>query len=331
MLHVRVLGAGSGLPSATRDTSGLWIEAVDADTPRAEVRRASVQPEGAAATDRGPWTAATRRTIGPPATPVPVPTASARGAGVLIDCPGSVVHKLATFGMPLAAVRLVILTHDHVDHVYGLPHLLHARAIAEQIDQLDIFGPRQTLDTVRAMIAVHGLEGPRYGPVALHIVPPESGHSVDLDLGRNQDALRADVTSALSIRSTPADHARETLALRVDERVAHAATGSGARPPSFGLSSDTRPSSTIAELCRGVDLLLHDCGGLHSELSELEAPHSSARQAGEVARLAEARELALGHLSPCTDQQSELWLAEAANTFRGPVRLASDGDLYELR
>ena len=255
-LTVHVLGAGSGRPTARRDTTSLLIAA----------------PDG--------WT--------------------------LVECPGGIVHKLARWGVVPERLRRVILTHSHVDHVYGLPHLLHAMAIADGGSQLVLHAPEQTLATVRQMMATHDLTGPGYPVMELLPIAMEPGTEI---VGE----------SALRICCTPTRHGRDTVALRFETRDA-----------AFGHSSDTCPSEGVAALCQGVDLLLHDCGGFHADIETFGAHHSSALQAGEIAAAAGAGALALIHLGAAAERDEAALASEAASAFDGPVCLAHDGDRYGL-
>lgn len=49
-----------------------------------------------------------------------------KAGDILLDCGGSPPHKLAQIGADLGRIRGVLLTHDHSDHVYGLPLLVQA-------------------------------------------------------------------------------------------------------------------------------------------------------------------------------------------------------------
>jgi ribonuclease Z len=70
-----------------------------------------------------------------------------------------------------------------------------------------------------------------------------------------------------------------------------------------------------------VDLLIHEAtGGDHG--------HSSAADAGEIAREAGAVKLALIHY-PVRGVDPEAWRL-AASEFPGPVTLARDGDVHPL-
>ncbi len=173
----------------------------------------------------------------------------------LVDCPGGVVSKLARLGRAPEAVQRVILTHDHVDHIYGLPHLIHALAIGGSDRGVPVYGPRDTLATVDAALRAYGLVGPDYPAVVNHVVAVEPMTTV--------------LEEEVHIVASPARHSRPTLALRVE--CAEAV---------LGLSSDTLPCTETQRLCVDADIMLHDCGGLDADRASFGAHHASAAEAG---------------------------------------------------
>ena len=253
-LAIHVLGSGTGLPTAERDTSSLLVRC----------------PDG--------WT--------------------------LIDCPGALVHRLARLGVRPADVRRLLVTHNHVDHIYGFPHLVHALGIEGTVESLELHAPAQTLGTIAAMARVHSLSGGRYPALALREIELAEGFQVV-------------ESSGLRISATPTSHGRDTVALRFDAGAA-----------AFCHSSDTRPSRSVAELARGVDLLMHDCGGPHRLRDRFSVNHSSAREAAEAATTAGVGRLVLMHLGSRSDEDLTECLAEAGALFGGPVALARDGECY---
>ena len=256
-MRLTVLGSGSGLPTAHRDTCCLLVES--------------------------------------------------QSDPVLVDCAGGIVSKLARAGIELPALRRVVLTHDHVDHLYGLPHLLHARAVHGACGPLRIFAPAVTLQRVEGMIELHGTRGGRYPETELCEVPLEPGVVVDED-------------ARIRITSTPVRHGRDTIGLRLD-----GASGAVAH------SSDTLPSPELIRLARGVEVLLHDCGGLHADRDPgFGAHHASAREAGEVAAQAGAGQLLLMHLGTDEHEALRAFEAEAAAAFGRPVHAARDGEVVIL-
>jgi len=81
-------------------------------------------------------------------------------------------------------------------------------------------------------------------------------------------------------------------------------------------SCDTEPCLAVEELAAEADVLIHEATG--------QSPgHSSAAQAGEIAKKAQALSLYLIHYDIRSDDPQRL-VTEAQNTFDGPITLAED-------
>ena len=104
-----------------------------------------------------------------------------RGAdwAVLIECGGSPIQKLAQLGVGLEDLRAVILSHQHPDHLYGLPALVQGLWIGGREASLPIYGPKQALDRARDLLELLELAD-REGMFAVewHPVPLREGREV---------------------------------------------------------------------------------------------------------------------------------------------------------
>jgi ribonuclease Z len=226
-----------------------------------------------------------------------------RGAdwAVLVECGGSPLHKLAQLGVGLEDLRAVILSHQHPDHLYGLPALVQGLWIGGREASLPIYGPKQALDRARDLLELLELAD-REGMFAVEWqpVPLREGREV-----RSWGDIRVSVA--------PVVHAgNDTLALRLED------TSTGR---AIVYSADTEPCPALIQLAAGADLLLHEATGDHPG-------HSSPAQAAEVAREAGVAQLALIHY-PVRGVDLEAWRRRAAG-FPGPVSLARDGDAFSL-
>src|SRR5439155_18451816 len=97
------------------------------------------------------------------------------------------------------------------------------------------------------------------------------------------------------------------------------------------VSGDTRPCAALAEAARQADVLIHEATFSDDEQARaLETRHSTAREAGRVAREAKARRLVLTHLSSRHDVDSAPLLTQAREEFNGPSEIAYDGLSIEL-
>ncbi|UCC95174.1 MAG: ribonuclease Z [Candidatus Omnitrophota bacterium] len=73
----------------------------------------------------------------------------------LVDCPGSVVHKLLKIGADFKKLRNVIITHQHPDHIYGIISLVHTQCYLN--DKLNIFSNTYTIRIIKKLVKIFGL------------------------------------------------------------------------------------------------------------------------------------------------------------------------------
>ena len=220
---------------------------------------------------------------------------------VLVECGGSPLQKLAQLGIGLEELQALILSHQHPDHIYGLPALVQGLWIGGRENPLPIYGPAQALDRAMALLELLDLAD-REGMFAVEWRP------VPLREGREVGKW-----GEIRISAAPVVHgSNDTLALRFENME----TGRAAV-----YSADTEPCGALVRLAAGADLLLHEATGEYPG-------HSTPAEAAEVAREAGVARLALIHY-PVRGVNLEAWRLGAAE-FPGPVTLAQEGDRYRL-
>jgi ribonuclease Z len=214
---------------------------------------------------------------------------------VLIDCVGSPIVRLGQAGVELDRLTDLILTHFHPDHVSGVPLLLMDMWLLGRERPLNIYGLGDTLDRIQKMLDLYNWSAwPDFFPVSFSYLPEE--------------ALTPVLQShEYRIIASPVRHLIPTIGLRIefpqtDQVLAY--------------SCDTEPCQSVVELAAGADLLIHEATGASQG-------HSSALQAGEIARQAEVGSLFLIHYSVKQKEPGAL-VAEAGQAFQGPVSLAED-------
>lgn len=100
-------------------------------------------------------------------------------------------------------------------------------------------------------------------------------------------------------------------------------------PKRFAYCSDTAYSEKIIPIIEGVDCLFHEATFMEEEMvRSKQTEHSTARQAGEIARKANVKKLIIGHYSARYIHQNEL-LKEAKDVFENTV-LGEDMTVYEF-
>ena len=218
---------------------------------------------------------------------------------LLIDCGDSPVVRIGRAGLMLERLRGLIITHFHPDHACSIPVLLMNIWLLGRAAPLPVYGLQDAVDRFKAMMDLFRWdEWPGLFEVPRYAVAEDVGAKVLED-----DEFR--VTGA------PVHHLVPTLGLRIENK----RTGGV-----LAYSSDTSPADEVVALARNADILIH-------EAAKDTPGHSSAAQAGEIARRAGAGRLVLIHYRP-SPQKYERWLTEASAAFGGPVELAQDFGEY---
>ncbi len=226
---------------------------------------------------------------------------------LLIDASSGTVllGQLEAAGIPLESVRHLFVTHRHFDHVGGLAPLLTALARLPGAF-LTVHATPQTLAALRDLLSltIPGVEDWLGGRLRW----------AELIAGKPTTAGDADVTPF------EADHGIECVGFRIEQEgsvMVHAA--------------DTRPCQNVVEHARDADLLVHEAYGLENDVERAHAfGHSTAAEAGRVAREAGVRRLALTHLRSDRFVDPVELAAEAASAFGGPVEVARDLDAFDF-
>jgi ribonuclease Z len=264
------------------------------------------------------------------------------GARILFDC-GEGTQRQLVGSVGLADLDDIFLTHFHADHWLGLPGLLKTFDLRAREQPLRILGPHGLHDLVAIVLSAAGRV--RY---ELQLIELSAGEEV--------------VGDGYRIASFAASHRGQALgyALFEDERPGvfdpDAATRLGLTPgPEFGrlqrgqtvngvrpeqvmgpsrpgrkvvISGDTMPSETLKLAAYHADLLVHEATFSEDERDRAaETGHSTAAQAGTIARDAEVRMLALTHFS--TRYPAGLLHEEARAIFARTV-IPRDFDTIEL-
>src|SRR5207244_6788373 len=90
-------------------------------------------------------------------------------------------------------------------------------------------------------------------------------------------------------------------------------------------TGDTRPCAAVVDAARGADLLIHEATfGEEEKDRAKETGHSTAREAAQEALAANAKRLALSHVSARAPISAEELVKEAREVFRETV-VAKDG------
>jgi len=226
---------------------------------------------------------------------------------VLFDASSGTIllGRLRDAGIPIARVRHLFVSHRHFDHVGGLAPLLISMASLPEAS-LTIHTLTETSNALKELLAltIPGVEDWLGDRLGWHELAP--GQAVPVE--------NAEITPFL------VDHSVECVGYRVAQN-----------DSVLVFSADTRPSRAVVEHSRGAGLLIHEAYGTEDESGWAHAiGHSSAADAGEVARAAGVGRLVLTHLRERRFADPVELVDEAGAAFGGPVEAADDLDVFEF-
>lgn len=214
---------------------------------------------------------------------------------VLIDCVNNPIIRLRQAGLDFNQITDLVLTHFHPDHVSGVPSLLMNSWLLGRRQPLDIYGLSYTLERLEKMMDFYDwATWPDFFKVNFHPLPEEEMAPV-----LESDEFR--------IYSSPVHHIVPTIGLRVEFKESDRV---------LAYSCDTEPCQEVTKLASGADVLIHEATGASFG-------HSSAAQAGTIARQAEVGHLYLIHYQT-GDFDAHSLVPQAEKTFNGRVSLAED-------
>jgi ribonuclease Z len=221
----------------------------------------------------------------------------------LVDVGGSPVQKLRRVGVDPVALSAVVVTHTHPDHVYGLPALIQCLLILGRRAPLPVYCRLEHVDLVGQLLDLFGLRGEGLAVPVLGVAPREG-----------EPVL---ATPDLAITASPNVHGEmPNLAVRV-----------AADRRSVVYSSDTRPCPQVEALARGATALVHEATFDRPNPAEW---HSTAREAGAVARAAGVGRLYLAHVGHAVHGALSAHVAAARGGFGGPVAMVEELRWYRV-
>mgnify|MGYP001170370878 FL=1 len=237
---------------------------------------------------------------------------TADGTRVLLDASSgnSVMRNATLSGMNPQDFSHVLLTHDHADHMSGLPliQLNHSRADPDG-HPLQVHSSPKALESIQLLFQATspGMTIDQTG------VRNSTGRQVvdwnPIDLDRS-----VDLGPHTNATCFPVDHIDNAMGWRVE-----------CGGVSIVFSGDTKFSPSLVEAAQGARLLIHEayCTESGREMADQRA-HATASDAGRAATLAGVEELILTHINNAFHRNPQPLVDEARQYFTGPISVAYD-------
>jgi len=270
---------------------------------------------------------------------------------LLFDCGEGSQRQMIRFGTGFS-VDSVFFTHFHADHYLGIIGFIRTLGMGGRTQPLTLYGPHPAKRLLRQAVHLgvdalpfpleivelqHGasVKGHGYTVGAVQVDHRVSALAYVLQEDERPGRFNLERARALFVREGP-DFGRlqrgESVSASNGQLVQPADVLGPVRPGRrLVISGDTRPCVTVVAAAREADLLIHEATFSDDEQERaLETRHSTAREAGRVAKEASARRLILTHLSSRYDLDSAKLLNEAREEYPGPIEIAHDGMAVEL-
>lgn len=181
-----------------------------------------------------------------------------------------------------ADIDAVIFTHEHIDHVYGLPSLLHQLWLSGRTKPLDIYAPEKMHAFIEQFMGLFHLREKK-GMFPIRVCAQSH-----FEVGTMQFTL------------FQTDHMPGSVGVIVQEG-----------GDKLVYTSDTRPIKEPLPEMQGARILIHEASGTSKEEETLiQKGHSSGKDAGQMAKVLQVSVLYLCHL-PMTGKEEILQEAAA--------------------
>ena len=271
---------------------------------------------------------------------------------VLIDCCEGVQHQLRKNKIKLSKIDIILISHAHGDHYFGLIGLLSTLSLMKREKKLNVFCPTSVLKIVQAHL--------KFSKMNLN-------YELNLVSLNNQNEKTIYENINFTISAFPLNHSIYTNGFRVEEKKKRRkllidkvlqnkidkvyynkltksenviniegkeinyleVTKEGSKPKSFAYCSDTAYFEKLADYINNVDLLFCETTFLEKDRDKAIATfHSTTIDAAKLAKQGKVKQLLIGHFSSRYDDYS-MFYKEVVSVFENVI-LSEEGKKVQV-
>lgn len=270
----------------------------------------------------------------------------------MVDCGEGTQLQMRKFKTRMSKLHSLFISHLHGDHIFGLPGLLSTLSMLGRTGELHIYAHKEINLLLKPFLIYMGSH--MSFKIELHLLNPD-----------RQELLFEN--KSMRIYSFPLKHRIATNGFLFEEKespkhiiremidfyqipykqiqnikegadfitldgivVRNEILTTPANPPrKYAYCSDTAYTTDIIPYIENADMLYHEATFAESELPRaVETFHSTARQAAEIAKAANVKQLVIGHYSSRYHELGTL-LQEATAVFPN-TELSLEGKVFDL-
>ena len=261
---------------------------------------------------------------------------------ILIDCCEGVQFQLRRNKIKLSKIEIILISHAHGDHYFGLIGLISTLSLMKRDKKLTLFCPLSVLKIVQAHL--------KFSKMNL-------SYELEMKVLNNQSRIKILDNNQFSIYAFPLKHSiytngflikekekkrklilEKTLEKNIDkiyynkltkkENVINNdgveidykdVTKPGEKPKAFAYCSDTAYFDELINYIKGVDLLYCETTFLEKDKDKAELTlHSTSTDAATLAKKGRVKKLLIGHFSSRYDDNND-FITEAASIFENVI------------
>jgi len=239
---------------------------------------------------------------------------------ILFDCGEGTQRQFQKSNLSYMQISKVFITHFHGDHFLGLPGLIQTMQLNDREIPLHVYGPKglnKLLDQLLSLgyfkpnypIIDHEVDGGdvlEFEGYKIHVARVKHGvPALAYSLVENMRPGKFDKPKALKMGIPEGPlfsklQKGETVTLKDGREISpDMILGPERKGRKIVISGDTVPVKNMAEFAKDADVLVHEAT-FESELEDVadDYGHTTAFQAGEIAKKAKVGKLFLIHISP---------------------------------